>query len=89
MQHGASQHLGSSAAGTTLLEWQQQRLSPRRHSVQHPTACHTCLACSPLPLLPTPATESITKTKQAVELLKKVGAYADVEKAKVGAHLLG
>lgn len=31
-----------------------------------------------------PATESITKTKAALELLKSVGALADVEKAKVG-----
>lgn len=82
------QHLSSSAAGTTLLEWQQQRLPQRRHPELHPTACHACLACSPLPLLRTTATESITKTKQAVELLKKVGAYADVEKAKVSARLI-
>jgi large subunit ribosomal protein L4e len=28
------------------------------------------------------AAESITKTSKAVEVLKKIGAYADVEKAK-------
>ncbi len=37
------------------------------------------------PCLSSCPVESITKTKQAVELLKKVGAYADVEKAKVRA----
>lgn len=37
----------------------------------------------PPPHLPACA-ESITKTKAAIELLKKIGAFADVEKAKVG-----
>ena len=35
-----------------------------------------------VPLVLSDAAESITKTNKAVEVLKKIGAYADVEKAK-------
>lgn len=35
-----------------------------------------------VPLVLSDAAESITKTSKAVEVLKKIGAYADVEKAK-------
>jgi large subunit ribosomal protein L4e len=35
-----------------------------------------------VPLVLSDAVESITKTSKAVEVLKKIGAYADVEKAK-------
>ncbi len=35
-----------------------------------------------MPLVLSDAVESITKTSKAVEVLKKIGAYADVEKSK-------
>eukprot|EP00887_Chlorella_sp_A99_P000482 scaffold17.g482.t1 len=40
-----------------------------------------------VPLVISDAVESLTKTKAAVELLKKVGAYADVEKAAASKNL--
>ncbi|KAI7839752.1 hypothetical protein COHA_006556 [Chlorella ohadii] len=48
---------------------------------------HKIEAVPEVPLVVSDAAESITKTKQAVELLKKVGAYADVEKAKASKNL--
>ncbi len=35
-----------------------------------------------VPLVVSDAVESMTKTSKAVELLQKLGAYADVEKSK-------
>jgi large subunit ribosomal protein L4e len=48
---------------------------------------HKIEAVPEVPLVVSDAAESITKTKQAVELLKKVGALADVEKAKASKNL--
>jgi len=48
---------------------------------------HKIDAVPEVPLVVSDAAESISKTKAAVELLKKVGAFADVEKAKDSKNL--
>jgi large subunit ribosomal protein L4e len=48
---------------------------------------HKIDAVPEVPLVISDAAESLTKTKAAVELLKKVGAFADVEKAKASKNL--
>lgn len=67
------------AAGSTDKTKQAAKLP----LAQNPPLLLPAFSSPPATPVSAAAAESITKTKQAVELLKKVGAYADVEKAKV------